>query len=48
MEELITEGILEILECSIDDIDSVEINCGTMWVEVRGITYAISCIQCEE
>ena len=47
METIITDAILELLECSMDDIDCVETNCNTMWIEVRGISYAISAMKCE-
>jgi len=49
MEQQILEAVLGILPFSLSEIENVEENCGTMWIELKtGKVYALSVMECEE
>ena len=46
---MLLEAVLGILPFSLSETESVEENCGTMWIELKtGKVYAFSFIECEE
>jgi coenzyme F420-reducing hydrogenase beta subunit len=52
-ESMVLEGIYDMLsfsaDYSIEEIEYVEYNCGTMWLEMKdGSSFSMSLMECEE